>query len=227
MIKFERKVAEIRIAKNAAALIDRLAGDRTFALNLGIGIPTLIADYVQNENVYIEAENGMLGVGPLATPENEDWQLINAGRQLVTETPGCVYFSSDDSFGMIRGGHLNATALGAFSVDEEANISNWIIHGSQLGVGGAMDLVAGAENVIVAMMHCDKTGAPKLIKHYQLPVTGMHEVDYVVTEYCMMHYVNNKFLLTAIAKEITIDELRSVTEFDFDIAPDLATMLTE
>jgi len=226
MYTFERADAEARIAKNAAALIDEMAGGHTFVLNLGIGIPTLIANYVANENVFIEAENGILGVGPLAKEGEEDWNLINAGRQLVTETPGCCYFGSVDSFGMMRGGHMNATVLGAFSVDEEANISNWIIPGGkQLGVGGAMDLVSGAQNVIVAMTHCDKKGNTKLIKKYKLPVTGFHEVDYIVTEYCMMRRENGRFVLFALAEEITLDELRSVTEFDFDVAPDCKPML--
>ncbi len=225
MYKFERKDAEVRIAKNAANLIDCLAGEHTFTLNLGIGIPTLIADYVKNENIYIEAENGILGVGPLAKPEEEDWQLINAGRQLVTETPGCCYFASVDSFGMMRGGHIDATVLGAFSVDEKANISNWIIPGSQLGVGGAMDLVSGAKNVIVAMMHCDKHGATKLLKTYKLPVTGAGEVDYIVTEYCMMHFENGRFVLFAIADEITVDELKTVVDFEFDVSPKLVKMM--
>lgn len=228
MYTFERQEAETRIAKNAADYIDYLAGDHTFVLNLGIGIPTLIANYVTNENIYIEAENGILGVGPLAKPGEEDWQLINAGRQLVTETPGCCYFSSVDSFGMMRGGHMNATVLGAFSVDEDANISNWIIPGGkQLGVGGAMDLVTGAQNVIVAMTHCDKKGQTKLIKKYKLPVTGFNEVDYIVTEYCLMKRDRdlNKFVVIRLSEEITIDELRTITEFDFDVSPNLKPML--
>jgi len=226
MVTFEKAEAEARIAKNAAAMIDEMAGEHTFALNLGIGIPTKIADYVANENIYIEAEHGFLGVGPLAKEGEEDWQCTNAGRQLVTETPGCSYFSSADSFGMIRGGHIDATVLGAFSVDEEANISNWIIPGGkQLGVGGAMDLVSGAKNVIAAMTHCDKKGRTKLIKKYQLPVTGFHEVDYIVTEYCMMRRENGRFVVFALADEITLDDLRSITEFDFDVAPDCRPML--
>ena len=227
MYTFERKDAELRIAKNAANLLDHLAGEHTFTLNLGVGIPTLIADHVTNENIYIEAENGILGVGPLAKPGEEDWQLINAGRQIVTETPGCCYFSSVDSFGMMRGGHMDATVLGAFSVDEDANISNWILPGFQLGVGGAMDLVSGAKNVIVSMIHCDKHGATKLLKKCQLPITGVGEVDYIVTEYCLMHFdrSKHKFVLYAIAEEITLDELKAITEFEFDVSPDLAKMV--
>jgi len=228
MYTFDKEAAKIRIAKNAADYIDYLAGEKTFVLNLGVGIPTLIADYVTNENIFIEAENGILGVGPLAKPGEEDWNLINAGRQLVTEDPGCCYFASVDSFGMMRGGHMHATVLGAFSVDEDANISNWIIPGGlQLGVGGAMDLVTGAQNVIVAMTHCDKYGATKLVKKYKLPVTGFNEVDYIVTEYCLMKRDReiNKFVLLRISDEITLDELKSVVEFDYDVSPDLQPMV--
>ena len=141
MYLFDRAEAEIRIAKNAAVLIDRLAGDHTFTLNLGNGIPSRITDFIENENVFIQAENGFLGVGPIAKEEEADWNLINANRQPVKETPGCSFFASEDAFGMMRGGHIDATALGAFSVDSDASISNWIIPtGMQLGVGGAMDV---------------------------------------------------------------------------------------
>ncbi len=226
MYQFERPEAEKRIATNAAAMIDEMAGGHTFVLNLGVGIPSLISSYIKNENVYIEAENGMLGVGPHATREDRDWNIINAGRQIVLETPGCCYLSSEDSFGMMRGGHMDATVLGAFSVDKDAHISNWIIPGGeQLGVGGAMDLVTGCKKVIVAMTHRHKDGSSRLIKRYILPVTGFFEVDYVVTEYCMMRHEDNRFVCFAIAEEITLDELRSVTEFDFDVDPDLRIML--
>ncbi len=226
MIRFEKKEAGQRIAVNAAAMIDEMAGNCTFVLNLGVGIPGLISSHITNPNVYIEAENGMLGVGPLAKKGEEDWNIINAGRQIVMETPGCVFFGSCDSFGMMRGGHIDATVMGAFSVDKDANICNWIIPGGeQLGVGGAMDLVSGCKKVIVAMTHCNKRGEPKLIKRWILPVTGFHEVDYIVTEYCMMRWENGRFVVFAICDQITVEELRSVTEFDFEVAPDCKPMI--
>ncbi len=228
MVCFERKEAEERILNNTAHLIDEMAGSCTFVLNLGVGIPTRLSSHITNPNVYIEAENGLLGVGPLAI-EGEpdwDWSIINAGRQTVKETPGCVYLGSAESFGMMRGGHIDATVLGAFSVDEQANISNWIIPGGkQLGVGGAMDLVSGCKKVIVAMTHCNKQGEPKLIKRWILPVTGFHEVDFIVTEYCMMRWENGRFVVFKMCDQITVEELRRITGFNFDVASDCEPML--
>lgn len=226
MIKIEKEAAQIRIARNTAALVDELAGPHTYVLNLGVGIPTLVSSYLENCNVFVQAEHGILGVGPLAEEGESDWDLINAGRQLVTEVPGCCYLSSADAFGMVRGGHVDATVLGAFCVDEDANIANWIIPGGrQLGVGGAMDLVSGCKCVIAAMQHCQKNGASKLVHHCNLPITGYGEVNYIVTEYCMMRYVKGRFTVFAIAPEISYEELRSITEFDFDQAPEIRTMI--
>ncbi|GHV53606.1 succinyl-CoA--3-ketoacid-CoA transferase [Deltaproteobacteria bacterium] len=212
-----------RIAKNIAALVDQET--EPFVLNLGVGMPTLVAAYVKNPNIYIQAENGMLGVGPLAGPEEAHPMLCNASRQPVLETPGCSYMDSVTSFGMIRGGHVGATVLGAFEVDQDANIANWIIpNGKQLGVGGAMDLVAGANEVIVAMSHTHK-GKAKLIKKCTLPITGVGEVNVVVTEIGMFFFEHGRIILKKIAPEATVDDVRSVTELSFEAAPDIEKMI--
>lgn len=223
MITIDKEVANKRIAKNIAALFNDV--DSITILNLGVGIPTLVANYISNDNVFIQAENGMLGVGAIATGDDIDPQLINAGRQPVKQTPGCSYFDSSTSFGMIRGGHIDATVLGAFEVDEAGNIANWIIpDGKMLGVGGAMDLVVGARRVIVAMMHTSK-GAPKLIKQCTLPITGFGEVDIVVTELAIFYFDKGKVTLKAIAPEVSVEDIRRGTGFDFTVSDELKTML--
>jgi 3-oxoacid CoA-transferase B subunit len=214
-----------RIAKNIAALVDDDATE-PFVLNLGVGMPTQVATYVTNPNIYIQAENGMMGVGPLANEKEAHPMLCNAGRQPVLETPGCSYMDSASSFGMIRGGHVDATVLGAFEVDQDGNIANWIIpNGKQLGVGGAMDLVAGANKVIVAMSHTNK-GKIKLIKKCTLPITGLGEVDVVVTEIGIFSFENGKVILKKIAPEVTVEDVKSVTDIFFTVAPDLEKMLS-
>ena len=152
MLNLTKDEINARIAKNIAALFNE-AEDIT-VINLGVGMPTQVSNYITNEKVFLQAENGMLGVGPIAVGDEIDSQLINAGRQPVKMTPGCSFFDSTTSFAMIRGGHINATVLGAFEVDQDANVANWIIpNGKMFGVGGAMDLVAGAKQVIIAMTH--------------------------------------------------------------------------
>ena len=223
MIAIDKEVANQRIAKNIAALFNE-ARDITI-INLGVGIPTMVANYVDNDNVFIQAENGMLGVGPIATGEDIHPQLINAGRQPVTQTPGCAFFDSCTSFGMIRGGHIDATVIGAFEVDEAGNVANWIIpNGKMLGVGGAMDLVVGARKVIIAMAHTNK-GETKLLKRCTLPITGFAEVDVVVTELAVFFFENGKIILKAIAPEASVEEIRKLTGFDFEVSSDLKTML--
>lgn len=213
-----------RIAKNVAALIDESARD-TFVLNLGVGIPTLVSNYITNENVFVQAENGMVGVGAIAEGEDIHPQLINAGRQPVRETPGCAYFDSAASFGMIRGGHVDATVLGAFEVDQSASLSNWIIPGGkQLGVGGAMDLVAGAKRVILAMTHSSK-GVPKLVKACALPVTGVGEADAVVTELGVFFFEEGEVVLKKRAPEVSVEEIRAATALTFSVDPALREML--
>ena len=224
MITIDKDVANNRIAKNIAAFFSN--ADTIKIINLGVGIPTLVSNYIQNENVFIQAENGMLGVGSIATGDDIDPQLINAGRQPVKQTPGCSFFDSSTSFGMIRGGHIDATVLGAFEVDEAGNIANWIIpNGKMLGVGGAMDLVVGAKQVIIAMTHTNK-GASKLIKRCTLPITGFGEVDIVVTEFAIFHFEHKGIKLTAVAPEVGVDDVRSMTEFDFSVSAELGVMLS-
>lgn len=224
MRELSRQQISSRIARNIAALIDSQA-QRSFVLNLGVGIPTLVADYITNPNVYIHAENGMLGVGPLARPGEEHPQLINAGRQPVTETAGCVYMDSSLSFGIIRGGHVDATVLGAFEVDQDANISNWIIPGGkQLGVGGAMDLAAGARQTCVAMTHTNR-GKPKLVSRCTLPVTSRGTVTWAVTELGMFRFEGGKVTLTAVAPDTTLEEIAALTGLVYGVVPDLKTML--
>ena len=212
-----------RVARNVAALVDTAVAP--FVLNLGVGMPTQVATYVTNPNVYIQAENGMLGVGPLAEGDQIHPMLVNAGRQPVLETLGCSYMDSSASFGMIRGGHVDATVLGAFEVDQDGSVSNWIVpNGKQLGVGGAMDLVAGANTVIIAMTHTSK-GKSKLVKKCSLPITGVGEVDIVVTELGVFFFDEGTILLKKIAPEVTLDELRSLTELAFEVSPDLENMI--
>jgi 3-oxoacid CoA-transferase B subunit len=215
--------AKERIAKRIARHF--LEQGRKLVINLGVGIPTMVANYIRGGTIFIQAENGILGVGPLAQGDKIDRQLINAGRQPVTETPGCSYFDSATSFGMIRGGHVDATVIGAFEVDEEGNISNWIIpNGKQLGVGGAMDLVTGAKQVIVGMQHTTRDGASKLVKGCRLPVTGFGEVDLVVTELGVFAFKARRLVLKEIAPEVSLESLTALTEARFEVSPGLQPM---
>lgn len=222
-MEIDKNVAKARIAKNIAALFNETKD--ILIINLGVGVPTMVTNYINNENVFVQAENGMLGVGPIAEGDEIDPQIINAGRQPVKKTPGCSFFDSVTSFGMVRGGHIDATVLGAFEVDQAGNVANWIIpNGKMFGVGGAMDLVVGAKKVIIAMTHTSK-GKPKLIKKCTLPITGAAEVDVVVTELGIFFFENGKVILKKIAPEIDINYLRSVTELDFEVADNLEKML--
>lgn len=224
MVHLEKEEITARIAKNTALILDEMAED-TFVLNLGVGIPTKISNYLTNPNIFIHAENGMLGVGPLASPEEAHPKLINASRQPVKETPGCFYFDSSLSFGMIRGGHVDATVLGAFEVDQNANVSNWIIPGGkQLGVGGAMDLASGANMLIIAMTHTGKNG-PKLVKQCSLPITAYGTVSLVITELGVFRFHDKKVTLEKIAPDATLEEIRAVTKLSFDVAENCGTML--
>jgi 3-oxoacid CoA-transferase B subunit len=221
--ELDKDALAARIAKNIAALVDEATDP--LVLNLGVGMPTQVSTYVKNPNIYVQAENGMIGVGPLASPEEAHPMLCNAGRQPVLETPGCSYMDSSASFGMIRGGHIDVTVLGAFEVDQEGNIANWIIpNGKQIGVGGAMDLVAGANKVIVAMSHTNK-GKTKLIKKCTLPVTGVGEVDVVVTELGMFFFENGSVTLRKIAPEATVEDVKNATGLSFEVSQNLETMI--
>ncbi len=197
-----------------------------YTVNLGIGIPTLVANYIpETKSVMLQSENGLLGMGPFPMEGLEDADLINAGKQTITTLKGASFFSSADSFAMIRGGHVDLTVLGAMEVDEEGSIANWMVPGKMIkGMGGAMDLVAGARHVIVAMQHADKEGNSKLRKRCTLPLTGVKCIKKIVTDFGVIEVTPNGFLLTEYAPDMTPEQVLAATEGKMTIHPECKKM---
>ncbi len=195
-----------------------------YYVNLGIGIPTMVANYIpEGMTVTLQSENGMLGMGPFPYPGDEDPDLINAGKQTITELADSSYFDSATSFGMIRGGHIDLSILGAMQVAQNGDLANWMIPGKMVkGMGGAMDLVAGVKQVVIIMDHNARDGSPKLLKECNLPLTGAGVVDLVISDVGVFEIGGSGLVLTELADGVTVDEARKRTDADFSVAAEIA-----
>ncbi|MFJ5760642.1 3-oxoacid CoA-transferase subunit B [Neobacillus sp. NPDC093182] len=216
-VKSETKQVKERIARKAAEFLKR-----NQVVNLGIGIPTIIADIVPQGIIFMHTENGMLGVGPTPNPGEEDKQIINAGKKHITETIGCSYFDSAQSFAMIRGGHIDTAVLGALQISEKGDIANWAAPGKAvLGVGGAMDLVVGAKKVIVTTTHLTREGNPKILSKCDYPLTAEQEVDILITEFAVFCFDEAGMVLCEISSDITLEELKEITPANYRVSDHL------